>query len=135
MYYDSINLQYMEEKMKRMIKAIFIILISTIMILEIPVYSNAFSFGGLMNDANSFLAAGSGSSQNLGGIFNSISNILLTIALGVTLISGVVMAINFAIQSVEEKAKIKESMVPWVIGIFVSFGAYGIWRITLEILS
>jgi len=31
------------------------------------------------------------------------------------------------------KAKIKESMVPWMIGILVSFGAYGIWRITMSV--
>ena len=43
------------------------------------------------------------------------------------------MAINFAIQSVEDKAKVKESMVPWIIGIFISFGAYGIWKITMTI--
>lgn len=62
-----------------------------------------------------------------------ISGILLTIAVAVTLISSVIMGINFAIQSVEGKAKIKESMVPWIIGIVISFGAYGIWKITINV--
>ena len=31
------------------------------------------------------------------------------------------------------RAKIKEAMVPWVIGIFVSFGAYGIWKLVMNI--
>ena len=50
--------------------------------------------------------------------------------------NGVVLARSVSVETisvtpknVEEKAKIKESMVPWIIGIFVSFGAFGIWKI------
>ena len=73
------------------------------------------------------------SESGLQNLSKSISNVLLTIAVSVTLISAAVMGINFTIQSVEDKAKIKESMVPWIIGIFISFGAYGIWNITMQI--
>ena len=45
------------------------------------------------------------------------------------------MGINFMVQSVEDKAKIKESMIPWVIGIIISFGAFGIWQITINIFT
>lgn len=120
-------------------KLIFIISICIILILSIPLISNAFSFGELITDAKSFESAGGNTANSKEGqlknISNSVSNILLTIALGVTVISAAAMGINFVIQSVEDKAKIKESMVPWIIGIFVSFGAYGIWRITMGIFS
>ena len=124
---------------KNVSKMLTVILISTFLILSLPLYSKAFSFSDLISAGNSFLAQGSAgnagtpSTGELQPIVNSISNILLSIALGVTLISAVMMAINFTIQSVEDKAKIKESMVPWVIGIFVAFGAFGIWRITMGI--
>ena len=124
--------------MKNTIKLIFILLISIALIANIPLYSNAFSFSELFESAKDFEEEGNSGGAiveepALQSISNSVSNILLTIALGVTVISAAVMGINFAIQSVEDKAKIKESMVPWMIGILVSFGAYGIWRITMGI--
>ena len=64
--------------MKNTIKLILILLISIVLITNIPLYSNAFSFSELLDS-------------------------------------------------------VKESMVPWMIGILVSFGAYGIWRITMGI--
>ena len=126
--------------MKKTIQKIMIVLITIFLIFNIPSYSKAdFSFDSLLSDADDFISQGSSSSSQgitqgeLKPISDSIANILLVIAVGVTLISAVMMAINFTIQSVEDKAKIKESMVPWIIGIFVTFGAYGIWRITMTI--
>lgn len=124
--------------MKDTIKIMFILLISIVLILNTPLYSTAFSFSDLFTAAKDFENEGnSGGIENketkLQEISKSVSNILLTIALAVTLISAVVMGINFVIQSVEDKAKIKESMVPWIIGILVSFGAYGIWNITMNV--
>ena len=144
--------------MKKTIKLTIIMLISLILILNIPLYSSAVpmlpedlsdgggttssseppqSLDGIIGNANSFLSIGNGTGginvSNLTGVFNMISGVLLTIATGITTISAVVMGINFTIQSVEDKAKIKESMVPWVIGIIISFGAWGIWRITIKV--
>lgn len=127
--------------MKLATKIILITIISALLIFNIPQYSKAaLSPDDIMSAGDSFLnadsegvAAGTPSESDLKDISNTVSGVLLTIALGVTLISAVMMGINFTIQSVEDKAKIKESMVPWIIGIFVSFGAYGIWRITMSI--
>jgi len=123
--------------MKKSRKIILVLLLSIVLIVNIPLYSNAeFSFGDLINSVDSFENAGgdvSNKEAGLQGISKSVSNILLTIALGVTLISAIAMGINFTIQSVEDKAKIKESMVPWLIGIFISFGAYGIWKVTMSV--
>jgi len=127
------------DRMNNTIKRTLLILISAIFIVSIPLYSNAFSFDDVIGAGNDFLNQGSSSTaaapteERLRPISNAVSNILLTIAFGVTLISAAIMAINFTIQSVEDKAKIKESMVPWIIGIFVSFGAYGIWRIVMSV--
>lgn len=35
--------------------------------------------------------------------------------------------------SIEEKANIKESLIPFVIGCIVVFGAFGIWRIFVSL--
>ena len=127
--------------MSKNIKIISMILISTLLIFNIPIYSNAFD--DIISAGQDFLNpedGGGGSTpvaaptqDDLQPLSNMVSNVLLTIALAVTLISAVIMGISFAIQSVEDKAKIKESMIPWVIGIIISFGAYGIWRITMSV--
>ena len=121
------------------IKRVLIIIICIIFILSIPRYSQALSFDELWNSGIDFLNASQNSESvvpqesQMQGISQTVSNILLTIAIGVTLISGALMGINIIIQSAEEKAKIKESMVPWMIGIIIAFGAYGIWKITMQI--
>ena len=123
--------------MNRVKKYVSIILMAVLLLVSIPLYSNAYSLDEVIGSANSFLSVGEGQGDgpDLHNLSNMVSNVLLTIAFGVTLISTVIMAINFTIQSVEDKAKIKESMVPWLIGIIVSFGAYGIWRMTMVIFD
>ena len=50
-------------------------------------------------------------------------------------IIGMVIGIQFMTASVEEKAKIKESLVPYVVGCVVVFGAFGIWKLAVTVLS
>ena len=131
--------------MNKIIKIILLSLISIVVLFNIPIYSKASgeteksTLDSIISSGNSFLDAGDDSLAStpdegkLQNLSNTVSGILLTVALAVTLISAVVMGINFVVQSVEDKAKIKESMVPWIIGIIVAFGAYGIWRITMGI--
>lgn len=118
--------------MKRKTIIIFILIIT--LVFTLPVYSNA----DIFSDAKGFISVGSSSHSSfdetkIKNISDTITEILLTVALAVTFISIAVMGINFAIQTVEEKAKIKEAMVPWIIGIFVSFGAVGIWKLVMNI--
>lgn len=95
----------------------------------------------IITRANGFLALGNSSdskiidADRLQSVSNFVSGILLAIAIAVTLISAIVMAIKFFVESVDDKAKIKESMTPWIIGILVSFGAFGIWEITINIFN
>ena len=124
---------------------IFITLILIISNIPIHIYATTdadktVTFDDIISAGNSFLEAGDDKTvtfegNDLQGLSNFVSGVLLTIAIGVTLISGVVMGINFMVQSVEDKAKIKESMIPWVIGIIISFGAFGIWQITINIFT
>lgn len=97
------------------------------------------SLDDIISNGKSFLqlgATGGKINENeLKTLSSFVSSVLLWIAIAVTLISAIVMGINFLTQSVEDKAKIKESMTPWVIGIIISFGAYTIWQITIKLLS
>ena len=126
-------------------KMLFKVCLITLLILcNLSVYSTTCMADGslddVMNNGNSFLNAGSESStmidqNDLKSLSNFISGVLLTIAIGVTVITGAIMGLNFITQSIEEKAKVKESMVPWVIGIIVSFGAFTIWGVAVNLFQ
>lgn len=126
-------------------KMLFKVCLITLLILcNLSVYSTTCMADGslddVMNHGNSFLNAGSESStmidqNDLKSLSNFISGVLLTIAIGVTVITGAIMGLNFITQSIEEKAKVKESMVPWVIGIIVSFGAFTIWEVAVNLFQ
>lgn len=126
-------------------KMLFKICLITLLVLcSLSLYSTTCMADGslddVMNNGNSFLNAGSESStmidqNDLKSLSNFISGVLLTIAIGVTVITGAIMGLNFITQSIEEKAKVKESMVPWVIGIIVSFGAFTIWEVAVNLFQ
>ena len=126
-------------------KMLFKICLITLLVLcSLSLYSTTCmadsSLDDIMNNGNSFLNAGSESStmidqNDLKSLSNFISGVLLTIAIGVTVITGAIMGLNFITQSIEEKAKVKESMVPWIIGIIVSFGAFTIREVAVNLFQ
>lgn len=126
-------------------KMLFKICLITLLVLcSLSLYSTTCmadsSLDDIMNNGNSFLNAGSESStmidqNDLKSLSNFISGVLLTIAIGVTVITGAIMGLNFITQSIEEKAKVKESIVPWIIGIIVSFGAFTIWEVAVNLFQ
>lgn len=73
--------------------------------------------------------------QNVMDIMNDLYSILFPLGVVITVIVGGVLGIKFMIASAEDKAKIKESMIPYVVGSAVIYGAFGIWKICLEIFS
>lgn len=122
---------------------VFISVVLIISNINISSYAMSKNLDDIIKAGDSFLedggtetaAFGDDGESELSNLSNFVSGVLLTVALGVTLISGVIMGMNFMFQSVEDKAKIKESMIPWVVGIFISFGAFGIWQITITIFD
>lgn len=66
---------------------------------------------------------------------NTIYNILLAIAMIVAVTVGVALGIKFMTSSVEEQAKIKELLVPYIAGCIVVFGSIGIWKLAVNTFS
>lgn len=73
--------------------------------------------------------------ENLASTSNDIYNILLAIAIVVAVAVGVTLGIKFMISSVDDQAKIKEMLVPYVAGCIVVFGAMGIWKLAVTTFS
>ena len=96
--------------------------------------------GKIVDDANSFLDKGKESESPINGKAlkdgsNIIYNVLLILGIAVALIWGLVLGIQFITGTIEEKAEIKKGLIPYVVGCIIIFGAFGIWKLVINILS
>ena len=95
----------------------------------------------IIGDAETFVQDGQNSSvatinqTNADTALNSIYNILLAIAISITVIWGLVIAIKLMMSSVEEKAEYKQMLWPYLIGCIVIFGSFIIWRIIIIVMN
>ena len=67
--------------------------------------------------------------EKLKSTSKTIYNILFAIALVLAVGVGLVIGIQFIFGSVEEQAKVKETLVPYIIGVVIIFSAFTIWKI------
>ena len=62
-------------------------------------------------------------------------NIFLVIGMIIAVIVGIILGIKFMIGSMEQKAQIKEALVPYIIGCVVVFGAFAIWKVVVTVAA
>ena len=106
----------------------------------ISIANNTYAIGNVISSGKGFLGAGKDSGFGLKGdklpeVSGNLYNILLGLGIVVVMIAVVYIGVKIIVSSAEEKADIKESLLPLIIGAFVIFGAFGIWRILIHILS
>lgn len=46
---------------------------------------------------------------------------------------GTVIGIQYMVASAEDKAKVKEALIPYIVGCIVIFGAFTIWSIAVNL--
>ncbi len=94
----------------------------------------------IMNRAEGFVKNG----ENGGNVINNdalkegsntLYNVLLVIGIAVAFIWGIVLGIQFVTGSLGEKADVKKNLIVYVIGCIIIFGAFGIWRLLLQLLQ
>ena len=115
---------------------IFLIIVITVMFFNVNVVQ-AGGITDIITGADDFLTAGIG--ENIGidesklqSTSKSISNILILLGICVAVIVAAILGIKFMIGSIEEQAKVKEALVPFVIGCIVVFGSFGIWKMFVQ---
>lgn len=124
--------------MKRILrKAIFIMII---LILLFSIDTEVFALGQVIQDGDSFIGAADGSGtagrinqtslQNLSGY---LYNILLSGGVIIAVIVATVLGIQFMLGGAEGQAKVKEMLIPFIIGCIVVFGGFGIWKLAINI--
>ena len=69
--------------------------------------------------------------KNIGYIYN----IFFACGMVIAVVCGVFLGIKFMTSSVEGQAKVKELLIPYCIGCFIIFGAFGIWKIVINIME
>lgn len=123
-------------------KYITIILLMTFLLLSFSAnYSrtNAAALSNIVSGADGFIQNGQGSSKidndDIHNLSDSLYNILLIIGTVIAMIVGVVLGIQFMTGRIEVKSKVKESLIPYVVGCVVIFGAFGIWKLAITILQ
>ena len=106
-----------------------------------PVQDKDQTIDEIMNSADNFLETGK---KNANEVINNdalqsnmskIYNILLAVGLVVVVLVGVILGIQFICASTEGKAEIKEKLVPYLCGVCIVFGAYGIWGVIINVLG
>lgn len=94
----------------------------------------------IMNRAEGFVNNG----ENGGNVINNdalkegsntLYNVLLVIGIAVAFIWGIVLGIQFITGSLGEKADVKKNLIVYLIGCIIIFGAFGIWRLLLQLLQ
>lgn len=100
--------------------------------------TSAGSLDDMIGDADKFIDSANKaaiSSSSLQDFSKTFYNILLTIGIVVSALVGSILGIRFMIGGAEEKAHIKELLIPYIVGCIVVFGAFAIWKIVVTILS
>lgn len=122
---------------KRIFLILIIMFVINIAFLNINLVQ-ASSIGDIIKGGDNFISAGKDQgvkidTDKLQNTSNSIYNILLILAMIVAVVIAGILGIKFMIGSAEEKANIKDALVPFVIGCIVAFGAFGFWKIFITI--
>lgn len=100
----------------------------------------ATSISNIIEGAQNFVNEGKEGSNNtvdvniLNDTSSLIYNTLLIVGTCAAVIIAAILGIQFITGSVEQKVKVKESLLPFIVGCIVIFGAFGIWRLVIILI-
>lgn len=121
----------------KILNVLILTILMVVMIYAILPYK-VYAIEDIMSSAKNFIDEGESQDnpideKALKDTSSYIYNVLFTIAIIIAFAIGMIIGIQFIIGSVDEKAKIKETLVPYVIGVFIIFSAFAIWKIAMSI--
>lgn len=124
----------MKHIIKKLSKIVLLVLLISIIFTN---YSHA-TIGNIFSDADEFLQKGDPVSNTINenqlkDTSSFIYKLLLAIGIIVMFMVGTILGIKFMVASAEDKAKVKEALVPYIVGCIVIFGAFTIWSIAVNL--
>lgn len=122
------------------IKKIFIIMfIVVITIVTASSKSYATNTSDIINGGDSFIKnAGNReifNAQNEQEGIDQLYYIMTTIGIALAFLVGSILGIQFITSGAAGQAKVKEKLIPFVLGAIVILGAYGIWRVVYNVFN
>lgn len=120
-------------------KTLKIICIILVIINILASTANAFTMTDIINKGKDFISSKSDNDKiderEVSQLSNSVYSILQFIAVVVAVVMITILGIKYITGSVEMQADIKKTLIPYVIGAFMAFGAFAIWKIVVLILE
>ena len=118
---------------------IFILIIFIVNITNVYAASDSGGLSGVIEGGKKFIEERqddvSVTPAELSNVSGQVYNILISIAVVVVIVVGIFLGIKFMFAGVDEKADVKKSLIIYVIGSVVVFGAFGIWSALVTILN
>lgn len=122
--------------MKSIIKKLFVIVV--ILMVLFSINTKVFALSEIISDGQSFLQKADQSKANIdvGGLqelSGYVYNILLAAGVVIAVIVATALGIQFMLGGAEGQAKVKEMIIPFVVGCVIVFGGFGFWKIALTV--
>jgi len=119
-------------------KIISILMIFMVILVLFATETYAWGIGDIRDTASDFLTETQGEGEIIDAdviadVSNTIVNVFTTVGIVIAVAIAAILGIQFMVGSVEEKVKAKEALIPFIIGCIVVFGAFGIWRLVVNI--
>ena len=96
-------------------------------------------FSSWVDDADNFLESAGNSitvdKDQLTSASDEIYNTLTSIGMIVAVIVGMILGITYMMTGAVDKAKVKESIMPYLLGCIVIFGAFGICKLVINVMN
>lgn len=73
--------------------------------------------------------------ENLQNFSQNIYSMLLGVGIIVAVLVGVILGVKLMLAPIGERAEAKKLLIPYAVGCAVVFGAFGIWKLVITILS
>lgn len=89
----------------------------------------------ILNGKNQASSGNEINNGNFDSLMSQMYNALLTLGIVLSVLIGAILGIKFMVGSIEQQAKIKEMLLPYVSGCVVTFGAFGIWKLMMVLLG
>lgn len=83
--------------------------------------------------ANDFIVSPNVNDEPLAEMIKNLTNLGLVIGTIVAIAAGIIIAMKFMTDGANGKADLKQALTPYIIGVAILFGAYGIWAIIINV--
>jgi len=124
------------KKAKKILTCICLIML----ILLIPT-NQSYALSELISGAQSFITTGEGLQNNaldqssVIDMSNKILSVLIPFGSVAAVLVGAYLGIKFMAGSAEDKANVKEILIPYVVGCIIVFGGFTIWKLVVQVLA